>query len=63
MSLHFAAAAVALLVERLFGYPKLIYQEIGHPVEWIGILLSKMEIALYDPDENQFRPVSGASPH
>ena len=50
MSLHFAPAALALFVERLFGYPKLFYHEIGHPVEWIGILLSKMEIALYDPD-------------
>jgi adenosylcobinamide-phosphate synthase len=50
MSLHFAAAALALLVERLFGYPKLFYQEIGHPVEWIGILLSKVEIGLCDPD-------------
>ena len=50
MSLHFAAAALALFFERLFGYPKLFYHEIGHPVEWIGILLSKMEIALYGPD-------------
>jgi adenosylcobinamide-phosphate synthase len=50
MSLHFAAAALALLVERLFGYPKAIHHQIGHPVEWIGIFLSKLEVAVYDSD-------------
>ncbi len=55
MTLHFTAAALALLVERLFGYPKPIYQRIGHPVEWIGTLLSKLEIALYDPDAEPYQ--------
>ena len=50
MSLHFATAALALLVERLFGYPKAIHRQIGHPVEWIGTLLSRLEVALYDSD-------------
>ncbi len=55
MSLHFAAATLALLVERLFGYPKAIYRQIGHPVEWIGMLLSKLEIMLYDPDTEPYQ--------
>jgi adenosylcobinamide-phosphate synthase len=50
MSLHFAGAALALLAERIFGYPDAVHRQIGHPVEWIGILLSKLEIAFYDPD-------------
>ena len=50
MSLHFAAAALALLAERIFGYPKPLYRAIGHPVEWIGNLLSKLEIMFYDSD-------------
>jgi adenosylcobinamide-phosphate synthase len=50
MSLHFAAAALALLLERLFGYPKAIHLQIGHPVEWIGIILIKLETLLYDPE-------------
>ena len=50
MSFHFAAAAVALLAERIIGYPKPLYQTIGHPVEWIGKLLAKLEIMLYDSD-------------
>jgi len=50
MTLHFAAAALALLVERLFGYPKPLYDKIGHPVEWIGTILKKLETALYDSE-------------
>ena len=49
MTLHFAAAALALLVERLFGYPKPLYDKIGHPVEWFGTVLKKLEALLYDP--------------
>lgn len=50
MSLHFAAAALALIVERFFGYPKQLHHSIGHPVEWIGNLLAKLEVMLYDSD-------------
>jgi len=50
MTLHFAAAALAIIMERLFGYPKPLYDKIGHPVEWIGTLLAKLETLLYDPD-------------
>lgn len=50
MTLHFTAAALALLIERLFGYPKPLYDKIGHPVEWIGALLAKLETLLYEPE-------------
>jgi adenosylcobinamide-phosphate synthase len=50
MILHFTAAALALLGERLFGYPKSFYEKIGHPVEWIGTILAKLEALLYDPE-------------
>ncbi|MEQ1520774.1 MAG: adenosylcobinamide-phosphate synthase CbiB [Aestuariivirga sp.] len=50
MTLHFTAAALALIVERLFGYPKPLYDKIGHPVEWIGAILAKLETLLCDPD-------------
>jgi adenosylcobinamide-phosphate synthase len=43
MTLHFAAAALALLVERFIGYPKPLYEKIGHPVEWMGRLISRLE--------------------
>jgi len=62
MSLHFAGAALALLAERIFGYPKPLYRQIGHPVEWIGYFLSKLEIALYDPDaESNLARLRGAA--
>lgn len=50
MTLHFTAAALALLIERLFGYPKPLYDKIGHPVEWIGTILAQLEAMLYDPE-------------
>lgn len=43
MIFHFAAASLALAVERVVGYPKPIYKKIGHPVEWIGKLISWFE--------------------
>ncbi|MDP1699704.1 MAG: adenosylcobinamide-phosphate synthase CbiB [Aestuariivirga sp.] len=50
MTLHFTAAALALLIERLFGYPKPLHDKIGHPVEWIGAILKKLEALLYDSE-------------
>jgi adenosylcobinamide-phosphate synthase len=50
MTLHFTAAALALFIERLFGYPKPLHDKIGHPVEWIGAVLAKLEALLYDPE-------------
>lgn len=50
MTLHFTAAALALLIERLFGYPKPLYDNIGHPVEWVGTILRKLEALFYDPE-------------
>ncbi len=43
MTLHFVAAALALLVERFIGYPEPLYEKIGHPVEWMGRLISRLE--------------------
>jgi adenosylcobinamide-phosphate synthase len=43
MIFHFAAASLALAVERVAGYPKPIYKKIGHPVEWIGNLIAVLE--------------------
>lgn len=44
----FAAAALALLVERFTGYPEAIYRAIGHPVEWIGRLITLLDNQLND---------------
>jgi adenosylcobinamide-phosphate synthase len=42
----FAATALALILERLIGYPDSFYRRIGHPVEWIGWLIGRLETAL-----------------
>ncbi len=55
----FASAALALLVERFAGYPKPLHDRFGHPVEWIGRLISALDHALNRPQrpsaENRFR--------
>jgi len=42
-------AAAALLFEALFGYPQALYRAIGHPVTWIGALISLLDRALNLP--------------
>ncbi len=39
----FLSAAFALIVERFVGYPKDVQEAIGHPVQWIGWLISQLE--------------------
>ena len=55
----FASAALALMVERFAGYPKPLHDRFGHPVEWIGRLISALDRALNRPErptaENRFR--------
>jgi len=36
-------AFLALLTERVFGYPDWVYRLIGHPVTWIGKLISTLD--------------------
>jgi adenosylcobinamide-phosphate synthase len=44
MTTHFLIAAAALLIEAAAGYP--LYSYIGHPVTWMGGLLSGLEARL-----------------
>ena len=39
-------APLALLFERIFGYPVWLYRAVGHPVTWMGALVSWLEIRL-----------------
>ncbi len=45
-----ALACMAFLIESLIGYPKPLYAQIGHPVEWIGKLISYLDDGLNDLD-------------
>jgi adenosylcobinamide-phosphate synthase len=39
----FTLATLALLVENLFGYPKFLQSHVGHPVQWMGSLVTILE--------------------
>jgi adenosylcobinamide-phosphate synthase len=39
-------APLALLIERVIGYPAWLYKAIGHPVTWIGALISWLDARL-----------------
>ncbi|AXV16832.1 cobalamin biosynthesis protein CobD [Neorhizobium sp. SOG26] len=41
----FLLAFAALIVERVVGYPDWLFRRIGHPVTWIGHLISRMDRA------------------
>ncbi len=43
----------ALGIEALFGYPQRLYKLIGHPVTWIGALISKLDRDLNRDDESR----------
>ncbi|MGB6117647.1 MAG: cobalamin biosynthesis protein, partial [Mesorhizobium sp.] len=39
-------AFISLVIELPFGYPDRIYRAIGHPVTWIGKLISFLDTRL-----------------
>ena len=50
--MHALIAPLALLLERWLGYPPVILARIGHPVMWMGSLLSWLETRLYRPGQS-----------
>ena len=46
-------ALLALLGDRLFGYPAALGPRIGHPVEWLGALIGGLERTLNRPGLDQ----------
>ncbi len=42
--------ALALLLDWLFGWPQWLYDRVGHPVTWIGRLISELEKRLNLPE-------------
>jgi len=47
---EFAGATLALIAERLMGYPGFAYRRIRHPVEWLGRLVAALDDHLNDPE-------------
>ena len=48
-------AAVALLIDRLFGYPNGLQAWIGHPVEWFGALIAQLDQRLNSGSDRKAR--------
>lgn len=51
-------APVALLIERIIGYPTWLYRAVGHPVTWIGALISWLEARLNKADRRRIKGVA-----
>lgn len=49
------AALVALLIERIFGFPQSLYRLISHPAVWMGTTVSSLEKRLNRPVERSAR--------
>ncbi len=47
---NFALAALVLVIESLVGFPPTLHKLIGHPIEWIGKLISYIDEGLNDPE-------------
>ncbi|MDA7947840.1 MAG: adenosylcobinamide-phosphate synthase CbiB [Hyphomicrobiaceae bacterium] len=52
---NLAIAAIALLIERLLGYPNGLQHWIGHPVEWMGKLIGWLDRFFNDPPTDRLR--------
>ena len=54
--------AVALAIDAVLGWPKLLYQMIGHPVTWIGRLINRLDAWLnLDGTDEQGRRLAGVA--
>ncbi len=53
----FLLAPLALLIERLVGYPPALFRIIGHPVTWIGALITWLETRLNQGDRRKLKGV------
>ena len=50
-------APLALIFERAFGYPRLLLGSIGHPVMWMGALITWLETRLNTGPRRRFNGV------
>ena len=49
MTHHLLMAAIALVIDRLAGYPDTLYRQIGHPVSWVGRFIGWLDGRLNRP--------------
>ena len=44
--MHALVPPLALIIERLVGYPDALVRRVGHPVMWMGALIGRLDVAL-----------------
>jgi len=49
---HFLILALALLLDRVVGYPDWLFRRIGHPVTWFGALIGFLDRRLNRPSQS-----------
>ncbi len=55
--MHAFLPALALLLERLVGYPRPLYDVVKHPVVWMGALISSLDKGLNKGGQRRFKGV------
>jgi adenosylcobinamide-phosphate synthase len=60
MFFFFAVTFLALLIERFTGYPEILARSIGHPIQWMGALVSWLDARL-NPESRPAGRVSGVA--
>ena len=50
-------APLALLIERVVGYPPALFRAIGHPVTWMGALIGWLEVRLNQGENRRLKGV------
>lgn len=58
MMFHFPAAALACLIEKYLGYPESLLKSIGHPVQWIGALITWLDTTLNTKPDDELEGLS-----
>lgn len=53
LSICLPVAALAAVLEAQWGYPQILVRKIGHPVMWVGALISRLDTALNLPHFSQ----------
>lgn len=54
------AMAVAMMVDAIFGWPRPLFDRIGHPVTWLGALIARLDAMLNcEGGSSEWRRVAG----
>jgi adenosylcobinamide-phosphate synthase len=55
--LHFPHATLACLIEKYVGYPQGLFKVFGHPVQWIGALITWLDTTLNTKPDDELEGV------